>query len=96
MAKLARIAGGCGALVLAAACALPPEGVSQQQMASFDQAVASVGCQLRTEREYLAVELQTGMTREQAMQMGQVRLASGAAQQIEGGGIRLTSGPCAA
>ncbi len=58
--------------------------------------MASVGCQLRTEREYLAVELQTGMTREQAMQMGQVRLASGAAQQIEGGGIRLTSGPCAA
>ena len=49
------------ALALTAACAMPPEGTDEQDLANFDAAVASVGCDLRTESEYLAVELQTGL-----------------------------------
>ncbi|GGL87542.1 hypothetical protein GCM10011534_06910 [Pseudooceanicola nanhaiensis] len=62
---------------------------------AYDAAVASVGCEMVNEPQYRAVEFQTGMTREQTIEMGQYRMAAGAAQPIEGGGIRLTSGPCA-
>ena len=47
------------------ACAIPPQGVSTQNLAEFDAAVASIGCRLVTEADYLPVELQTGLSREQ-------------------------------
>ena len=90
-----RLVPALAALALTAACALPPEGVDTAQMAAYDDAVASIGCVMKTEREYLAVELQTGMTREQTIQMGQARMATGAAVPVEGGGVMLVTGRCA-
>ena len=53
------------ALTYLGACALPPEGVEAPQLAGFDAAVASIGCDLVSESDYIPVELQTGLTRAQ-------------------------------
>ena len=90
-----RMTAAIAALALTSACAMPPQGASPEQMAAYDNAVASMGCEMRTEREYLAVELQTGLTREQTIQAGQFRMASGAAVPLEGGGVKLVTGACA-
>ncbi|NIZ09200.1 hypothetical protein HCZ97_07125 [Pseudooceanicola sp. HF7] len=82
-------------LALVAACAVPPSDVTPQQSANFDAAVASIGCELRTERDYLPVELQTGMTRDQVIAMAQYRMAMNMAVGSEDGAVRLTTGPCA-
>ncbi|MDF1855515.1 hypothetical protein [Pseudooceanicola sp.] len=95
MSNLMRFATATAVLGLTGACAMAPQGVGPETAALYDAAVASVGCEMRTEREYLAVELQTGMTREQTIQMGQFRMAAGAAEPTEGGGVRLTTGACA-
>ena len=83
------------ALVLAG-CALPPEGTGPEAVAAFDVAVKSVGCQLVIEGDYLATELQTGLTREQVVQMIQYKLALEQAQRRPEGGFTFTGGPCAA
>ncbi|MCL3882765.1 hypothetical protein [Marivita sp. GX14005] len=85
-----------GALCMLAACAMPPEGVGQEELASFDEAVASIGCDLVSESDYLPVELQTGLSWEQVIETAQYRVATEDAVALEGGGFRLTSGPCAA
>lgn len=74
---------------------MPPEGLGPEAVAMYDAAVASVGCEMINEPHYAAVEIQTGMTREQTIEMGQYRMAAEAAEPIEGGGLRLTTGPCA-
>ncbi|ETX14522.1 NADH dehydrogenase [Roseivivax halodurans JCM 10272] len=89
------IRGVLPALALTAACAMPPEGTDEQDSANYDAAVASVGCDLRTESEYLAVELQTGLTRAQLQEMSDYKVANGAAQRFENGGVRLVTGTCA-
>jgi hypothetical protein len=78
-----------------AACALPPQGVTPQDLENFDVAVASIGCELVGESDYLPVELQTGLTREQVVETAQFRLATEAAVQLENGGVRLVTGDCA-
>ena len=83
------------ALGFVAACALPPQGVTQQDLANFDLAVASIGCDLIGESDYLPVELQTGLTRQQVIDTAQFRLATDAAVQLENGGVRLVTGDCA-
>ncbi|MBT9382533.1 hypothetical protein KM176_01560 [Pseudooceanicola sp. CBS1P-1] len=83
---------GAGAL---SACTMRPQDVSEAQGLAFDQAVASVGCELRTERDYLPVELQTGLSRDQAIAMARYRMAAKQAVGLEGGGVRLTTGACA-
>mgnify|MGYP001799498090 CR=1 FL=1 len=83
------------ALGFVAACALPPQGVTQQDLANFDLAVASIGCDLIGESDYLPVELQTGLTRQQVIDTAQFRLATDAAVQLENGGVRLVIGDCA-
>ncbi|SFD81760.1 hypothetical protein [Roseivivax sediminis] len=88
------VAAPLAALSLIAACAMPPEGTDEQDLAAFDSAVSSVGCDLRTESEYLAVELQTGLTRAQLGEMSQYKVETGSAVRLEGGGVRLTTGPC--
>ena len=80
-------------LVLLAACT--PQGTTQQNIADYEAAVASIGCDLVTESDYLPVELQAGLTREQATAITQYMVASGRAKRLEGGGIRLTTGGCA-
>lgn len=82
-------------LGLLAACAIPPQGVSAQNIAEFDAAVASVGCRLVTESDYLPVELQTGLTREQVLDIAKYKLAADQAESLEEGGIVLTTGACA-
>lgn len=92
MKKLVRLA---PAFVLAA-CALPPQGVGPDGVAAFDTAVQSVGCNLIVEGDYLATELQTGMTRDQVVQMINYKLALAQATRRPEGGFTFTSGACAA
>lgn len=88
-----KISGLCLALLAGAAC-VPPQGVKEADLAAFDAAVASVGCQLETERQYLAVELQTGMPRETVMEVAQYRVGRKEAVGLESGGVRLVTGSC--
>ncbi|MBM2322395.1 MULTISPECIES: hypothetical protein [Marivita] len=82
-------------LGLLAACAMPPEGVTPVDLVAFDEAVASIGCDLVGESDYLPVELQTGLTREQVIQTAAFRVASEQAVKLENGGVRLITGSCA-
>ena len=82
-------------IALTAACALPPEGVSQQDLALYDTAAASIGCAMITESDYLAAGIQTGLTRQQLLDITAYRLSSGGAERLPGGGVKLTTGACA-
>ena len=82
-------------LGLLAACAVPPQGVSTQNIAEFDAAVASIGCRHVTEADYLPVELQTGLSRQQVLDIAKYKLAADQAESLESGGIVLTTGACA-
>ena len=82
-------------LALTAACAMPPQGVPADAIASYDEAVASVGCTLRTEKDYLPVEIQTGMTRQQVLEMTAFKLATDKAVKLDDGSVKLTTGACA-
>ena len=90
-----RFAATLAGLGLLTACALPPEGVSEADLVAFDEAVASIGCDLVDETDYLPVELQTGLTREQVIEVAQFRLAAEQAVSLSNGGIRLITGACA-
>ena len=90
-----RLFAGLSVAGLLAACAIPPQGVSTQNIAEFDAAVASIGCRLVTEADYLPVELQTGLSREQVMDIAKYKLAADQAESLEEGGIVLTTGACA-
>ncbi|MCR8546267.1 hypothetical protein M4578_00390 [Salipiger sp. P9] len=74
---------------------MPPEGTDAEDLAAFDEAVASVGCSLEMESDYLPVELQTGLTREQLQQVAQYRIGAKQGVLTESGGFRLLTGPCA-
>ncbi|MCM2560860.1 hypothetical protein M8756_02650 [Lutimaribacter sp. EGI FJ00015] len=90
-----RVFAGLAVAGLLAACAIPPQGVSTQNIADFDAAVASIECRLVTEADYLAVELQTGLPREKVLELAKYKLAADQAQSLESGGIALTTGACA-
>ena len=66
-----------------------PDDVDEFQLAAFDDAVTSIGCVLETERQYLPVELQTGLTREKVAEVAAYRVSRREAEQLESGGIRL-------
>ena len=87
------------AVLLAAAflagCALPPKGVSQSDIANFEAALASVDCDLQYESDYLPIELQTGLTRQQVQEIASYEVAAGKAERLPGGGVKLTTGACA-
>ncbi|MEO1140053.1 MAG: hypothetical protein AAFW87_11420 [Pseudomonadota bacterium] len=85
-----------GATLLLAGCGIPPQGTNLQDVARFEAAVASIGCRLVTEADYLPVELQTGLTREQTTSLATYVLNTDRAARLEGGGIILTTGACAA
>ena len=82
-------------LTLLTACALPPQSVNRQQIADYEAAVASIVCELVSESDYLPVELQAGLTRQQALDITKYELAAGTAEALPGGGVRLTTGACA-
>lgn len=88
--------GAAAAMGIVAGCTAPPEGTGEQDVAKFQVAVASIGCTLKTEADYLPVELQTGLTREQSTQMAAYMVTTERAVRLEGGGIRMTTGACAA
>lgn len=84
------------ALALAGVLAgcIAPEGVTDQDLANFDAAVASIGCDLVDSSDYLPVELQTGLPREKVIEVAQYRVAQENAVKLSNGGIRLVSGAC--
>ncbi len=87
---------GAGLIVVAlAGCDIPPEGTNVQDVANYQTAVASIGCEMFGESDYLPVELQAGLTREQTRALTSYHLGSGQAVELEGGGVRLTVGACA-
>ena len=81
------------ALGLTAAC-VPPQGVTTADLAAFDAAVASIGCDLAEEKHYQPVELQTGIPREKLQEIGSYKLSQKEAVSLSNGGIRLVTGAC--
>ena len=81
------------AIGLTAAC-VPPQGVTQEDMARWDAAVASIGCDLVDEGDYLPVELQTGMPREKITEIAQYKVSIKEAVGLSNGGVRLVTGTC--
>lgn len=88
--KLAGIAG----LVVLAGCDIPPQGTNAEDVARFQTAVASIGCELVGESDYLPVELQAGLTRQQATDLVAYHLGTEKAVELESGGVRLVVGEC--
>ncbi|MEM6482269.1 MAG: hypothetical protein AAF922_09580 [Pseudomonadota bacterium] len=89
-----RIGGMLAASLLATGCALPPEGTTSADVAQFQAAVETVGCQLVSEAEYLPVELQTGLSRDQTTKLASYMVATDRAVRLSTGGIRLTTASC--
>lgn len=87
------IAAGCVSLL--AGCDVPPQGTSGEDVARYQAAVESIGCQMVTESDYLPVELQADLTREQSTAITQHMLSTGKAVKLSTGGIKLTTGACA-
>ncbi len=85
---------GLGLLSLAA-CDIPPEGTSVENIAEYEMAVASIGCELVGESDYLPVEFQAGLTREQSTAITSYMLTTGKAERLPEGGVKLTTGACA-
>ena len=83
----------CGVLT---ACAMPPEGVDEQMLVNFDAAVASIGCDMVAESDFIPVELQTGLSRAQVQEVIGYKLASDQGVQLSNGGYRSKVGSCAA
>jgi hypothetical protein len=77
-----------------AGCFLP-EGVTEEDLVAFDAAVASIGCDLVDDSDYLPVELQTGMPREKLIVVAQYKVEQKQAAPLSNGGVRLLTGPCA-
>lgn len=81
--------------VMPLAGCLLPEGVAEEDLPLFDAAVASVGCDLVDESDYLPVELQTGMPREKLISIAQYKVEQKEAAPLSNGGVRLLTGACA-
>jgi hypothetical protein len=74
---------------------IAPEGVTDRDLANFDAAVASVGCDLVDSSDYAPVELQTGLPRAKVIEVAQYRVSQKNAVKLSNGGIRLVTGACA-
>lgn len=66
-----------------------------EDSANFDAAVASIGCDLKFEKDYLPVELQTGMSRDEVLKTAATKVRRGEAVSLQGGGVRSVVGACA-
>ena len=94
MKTLTTLSLALGAGLVLTACAAPPTRTHAQDIANYEAAVASIGCSLVTEPDYLAVGLQTGLSREQLLAMTQYQLTARRATSLPEGGIKLTTGVC--
>lgn len=83
------------ALLPVAACEAPPEGTTPEDIARYEAAVASIGCVLHGESDYLPVELQADLTRQQSTEITAYMLATDKAERLPEGGVKLTTGACA-
>ncbi|MEM6610544.1 MAG: hypothetical protein AAF689_18445, partial [Pseudomonadota bacterium] len=81
-----RSVGLLAAMIFVSGCALPPEGTTASDVAKFEAAVATVGCQIVTEAEYLPVELQTGLSREQTTKLAAYMVTTNRAVRLSTGG----------
>ncbi len=72
-----------------------PDGVVEQDLLNFDEALISVGCELRYEKHYQPLEFQTGLPREMVQKIAHAKVRRGDAVALEGGGFRSTVGSCA-
>ncbi|GGE31437.1 hypothetical protein GCM10011360_19220 [Primorskyibacter flagellatus] len=95
MKRASNILTAAVALAALSACAMPPQGAPADAVTAYDAAVASVGCNLRSEKDYLPIEIQTGMTREQVLEMTTYKLANKQAVKLEDGSVQLKTGACA-
>lgn len=86
---------GLAGLGLLTACAIPPQGIDPQRLAVFDTAVASIGCDLVSEADYIPVELQTGLTRDQVQEVAAYKLQLEEGVSLSNGGFRSKVGTCA-
>lgn len=86
----------CGVLLASVvACAPAPDGTDAEDIEFFEDAVASIGCELENGPDYNTVQFQADLTREQARALAGYELTAGRAERMESGGVRLTAGPCA-
>ena len=85
---------GLTALIGLTAACVPPQGVTQEDLALFDGAVASIGCDLVDDSDYLPVELQTGLPREKVLEVAQYKISTQEAVSLSNGGVRLVTGAC--
>ena len=84
-----------GALCAVAACQVAPEGSTADDVIFFEEALATIGCRLRTDADFRTVEFQAGLTRQQVLDIAGQSLGTGRAERVEDeGGIRLIKGPC--
>ncbi|MDQ2095379.1 hypothetical protein [Rhodalgimonas zhirmunskyi] len=88
------VLGLAGASALSGCLAIPPQGISPEMRVDYLTAVASIGCVMRDESDYQPVELQAGLTREQAVQLTQYYLANGKAVKLQGGGAKFVTEGC--
>lgn len=84
-----------GAALLLAACGGAPEGVSEEMIADYVTAAATIGCEMKYDSDYLPVELQAGLTRQQTLDITTYLLATDRAVNQPDGGVKLTTGACA-
>lgn len=71
-----------------------PKDVTTEDLPIFDDAVASIGCKLVDESDYLPVEFQTGFPRAKVQSIATYKVGKGEAVMLENGGFQLVSGPC--
>ncbi|MGY9049357.1 hypothetical protein P775_08775 [Puniceibacterium antarcticum] len=90
-----RFLGASAIFALLSACAMPPEGVDDASLAMFDAAVASIGCDMSSEEDYIPVELQTGLNRQQVLDIAAYKIETKDGVALSNGGFRLKTGACA-
>lgn len=90
-----RFLGASAVFALLSACAMPPEGVDDVALAKFDAAVASIGCDMSGEQDYIPVELQSGLTRQQLLDIAEYKIKIEEGVTLSDGGFRLKTGACA-
>ncbi|WP_232281536.1 hypothetical protein [Sagittula stellata] len=74
---------------------MAPKDTTPEMLAQWDAAVASIGCDLVSESDYLPVELQTGIPRPMLIEIAQYKIQKQEAVSLENGGVRSVVGACA-
>lgn len=73
--------------LIAPACSAHPEGVTGENVADYMVVSASIGCELRYESDYLPIDFQAGLSREQTLAITNYMLSTDQTVPIQGGGV---------